>query len=255
MGDYKIKLNCVLDFNSKGERDLISQLEKKRARHKLGEFVSVCIKACYENPDVLVKAGYSSSEAVGLTEARNNFLRTVDNHMKELNRKVDDIFKMAYTLYTAYKFGKSIGTEGKTTAVMQAGFILEKQLKEICSTLGLPSSMYLYESNKFEDKDRYADEVLEYLIEKYSNIVSEIEAGISARKTSTNEASNEAKQLDVRENEVLTGKSDRESEGLNASERKEVEISFIDSAGAEDEVVDFGGNDFKLLMEFVGENA
>ena len=38
--DYKVKLGATLSFNLGLERDMVEQIERLKARHKLGEFIT-----------------------------------------------------------------------------------------------------------------------------------------------------------------------------------------------------------------------
>lgn len=49
---YKLKLNTIISLDGDADRKLIRHIEDLKASHRLGAWITTCLKACWENPEV-----------------------------------------------------------------------------------------------------------------------------------------------------------------------------------------------------------
>lgn len=172
--DYKIKLGSVLSLDSVKEGDLIEQLEDLRGRHKLGEFIMLCIRACYERPSIM-KEMREKLGCTGIHKDREAFFNEMNNQIKEMQDKVNAIYEMAFTMYTMTQCGKRIGLEEKSDNTVLSSFLLKRQIDKLANNLGLNSTNINWVGTDREVTRDKVDRVLELLIESYSgDILNEV---------------------------------------------------------------------------------
>lgn len=172
---YMLKLGATISFNKENERDIIAQLESLKKRHKLGEFISNAIRIVFEHPELLEEQD-TSLEKFGLTENRQQFFDAISKEVNALKVKVDKIYKIATEIYTLTQFNKKIGLEERAKNILCAQFILQKQTRELCNILGVSQISSTYASEKLFDINKNVDETLEFIINYYDGIVSEIKS-------------------------------------------------------------------------------
>lgn len=181
--DHEEKLRSVMYLDSKKEKDLINYVAELKHSHKLGEYIAICIRTCWENPEILDKAGYKT-EHCGMTEKRTKFFNDVNRQMNELRYKVNKIYDIALKDYSLAQFGKLIGLSEKSKNLLRTEFILRRQIDELSRILGVSnlSSGWESESNINTAK---ADELLELIIQSYDGIVSELKASLEYEVSTT----------------------------------------------------------------------
>lgn len=172
--DYKIKLGSVLSLDSVQEKDLVDQLEDLRSRHKLGEYITLCIRACYEKPNIL-RDMRDSLGYTGIHKDREEFFRDVSSQVKEMQDKINSIYDMAFTMYTMVQCGKRIGLEEKADNAILSSFLLKRQLDKIVADLGISVEKFNWSGADNRVTQDKADKVVELLIESYAgNILNEV---------------------------------------------------------------------------------
>lgn len=179
--DYKLKLGATLSFSGEQERDIVVQLESLKKRHKLGEFISASLRVIFENPEFAKEHGLSLG-SYGLSDNRQEFFNAVTKKVNEMNTKVDEIYKMALQTYTLATFNKRIGVDDKSKNILMAQFILQKQMAEMCRILGVDTMGNSYEANKLFDVSKNVEDMVEFIINYYDGIASEIKTSISGDK-------------------------------------------------------------------------
>lgn len=258
--DYKIKLGAVIEFNEEKEKDIIEAVESLRDRHKLGDFISYAIRISLEHPEWFDSKDVTLA-SFGLTDTRRAYFESINSRIKAMEQKVDTIYNMGVKVYTLAKFGKRIGIEKKAENTLQAGFLLQKQLDEIATTLGVSSIGHVYESNKMDTLSKKVDELLEYIIESYdsivlelkNNVIQEIDLGFSPGMVNTQHATMQQihsehgttsiKQGDTESTQKEPTKTDIVGDSKNADElSKDKESENLD------EVINFGGGDVDLSL-------
>lgn len=185
MSVTKIKLGATLSYNTEKEKDIIEVVDALRSQHKLGDFISNILRVAIEQPELIEKSGVSLS-GYGVTPDREKFFNDVKKQLLEMMRKINEIYDMSIKMYSLTQFNKQIGLEQKSLNLVSAQFILQKQVNEICHSLGISSLGETYASNKMYDVARQTDEVLEYLITTYDGIVGEIRQNSSIIKEQYN---------------------------------------------------------------------
>lgn len=167
----KAKLNSIVSLDTKKEKDLISFLEKCRDSRRLGDFVTICVRACWDNPKILEKSGYNINSN-SLTAERIKYFKDIEDKLNNLVIKVNEIYDIAFKVYMLSLMGKKLGIEEQSLNTLKAQFILQKQLNEFRSILGIEN--LVYESDKIADIQSKADDILEYIINSYDGIVTEL---------------------------------------------------------------------------------
>ena len=232
--DAKFRLGSTLRYNKEKEGDMVRQLESLRDRHKLGGFITNLLRIAFENPAELRELGLRV-EDYGISDNRKKFFDGIEKDIKEMSEKVDKVYDMAVKTYSLAMFNKKMGMEQKSTNILQAQFVLQKQISELCSVLGISTLGHTFEANKVYNVAKNVDETLEFIINYYDGIVGEIKQNI-----------------DMTYNNQSTGNN---SSSVVASDGDSVdgdELSTVD--GLEDEVIDFGSSaDLDLLSKFINE--
>lgn len=244
--EYKVKLSCTIPLNSQKEADIIRYMNELKAKHKLGDMVANCVRFCWEHKEELEKLGFKA-EKTGVLDLREEYFKSIGVSLNEMRRKVDKIYEMAFKTYLLAQFNKRIGLEEKSKNSLSAEFILERQIDEIAKTLGVDSINSVWLSNKQENTEEKAKEVLEYILEVYDGIVSELKDSV----------------LVERENFKVKNKDTYKKEEERIKDKKVLEYSpsnTVNSTETEDnnkedivEPIDFDANaDFDLLNQFIG---
>lgn len=242
--DFKVKLNSVLYLDEQKEADIIEQVESLKNRHKLGDFITACIRTCWENPEVFRKAGYSLSQ-FGLTDSRIKFFSNIERQLNELRAKVDKIYDLSLKTYTLAQFGKRLGLEEKSENCLRATFLIQRQVDELSSILGLSGINNVWESNKLEVTSTKVDELLEFIIESYESITLEIKQSLNTPVDLGHKIIN-----DGIEKVVETHTTPKEV--LKQEVHKEIKVEQINEIETPEVDVDnFGGDNWDLLENFV----
>lgn len=249
MSEYKIKLSSVMNFDEEREKDLIEQMEELKGCHKLGDFIAICVRICFENPILFSQAGYSlDSLSSKITKERENFFKSVDRQVREMQAKVDKVYDMAFKLHSLALFGKKLGLEEKSKQLLSSTFLLEKQATELSRLLGVGDITKVWESNKTQNVSEQAENILEYIIEAYDGIVDEIKAssqpsmdyaGLLSALASSGLASG------LNKDDTVDSEDEQPDEEVATQESDE--ISLIDESGGFGDSTDWGA-----LDKFIG---
>ncbi len=172
--DFKIKLGSVLTLDADKEADLVAQIDELRGSHRLGDFIALCIRACYEKPAILAEMRRNLGMD-GIHKGREEFFDDVSKQVAELKRMVNDIYDMAFKTYTMAQCGKRIGLSEKSDNLLLTSFILKKQLDDISNTLGIEQDTVRWVGSDEQSTKDKVDKVVELVIESYSgDILSEV---------------------------------------------------------------------------------
>ena len=179
------RLSSTISFDENSEADIIKMIEQLNSQHKMGDFLSCLFRIAVDNPDLLVKncqtgvysegAVVRAVEQIGKTKTRADYIKVTKEKVEEVEKKVDEIYKMCLELKVAFEFGKRNGLESQNENLATANFLLESQLKELRKIVGekivyLPAN--IGEKKKKLEED--AESTLEYIIKSYEPIVTEI---------------------------------------------------------------------------------
>lgn len=187
MGTKNIRLGSMLSFNEEQEQDIIKMIEQLNSCHKTGQFLSNLIRIAVDNPEIIDRCNgkyeYGTAikqvESLGISQNRKQFMLGVTKEVEALKKKVDEIYLMTMKMYMLAQMGKHIGLKEKSDNLLCADFILEKQVKELQTLLGVTFSDSVFIANKSNTAHQIADESLEYIINTYSGIVDELKNMIS----------------------------------------------------------------------------
>lgn len=274
MSAYEIKISSVLKFDSEKEKDIIDIVENLALKRKLGEFIAKAIRIVVDNQNL---SDNKHVEEYGLTESRAKYFKNLESITQDMKGKTDKVFEMAYNLCMLGKFNKYLGIDEQANNLLQAQFILQRQINNLCETLGVDSLKHIYESNKLIDIAKKADESFEYIIDNYGSIVDEIKSRVSTNVQSvvqckvdeSNEklyydesvgvqTSKDSGNVSYTDNTTKVEHKDKHKEQSipKESDRGKVANILTQNEGNEledDEVIDFGtGADWDALNKFVG---
>lgn len=249
MSQRKIKLGATLSFDNEKERDILQHLDKLKSRHRLGEFISQCLRVVFENKELAESCGLRI-ERYGLTDNRKKFFDAVRTETDRMNKKIDEIYDMAYKTYTLAQFNKKIGLEEKSKNLLQAQFLLQKQMREMCKILGVSDIAQIYESNKMYNLEKNVDETLEFIINFYDGVVNELKENINQRVyvTTTENINN-----DNNDEVIDFGLDDIEEEVKEEPKKEEPkkEEEVKEEPKEENKSVEFQTTDMDALLKFI----
>lgn len=271
MGTYTTRLGCQLSFNEEKEADIIAIIQKLNATHKTGQFISNLIRIALECPEIIDKGSedYASGSLMknmdswGISYDRKQFFQSITKDIASMKQRIDDIYEIAFKTYTLALMGKHLGLEEKSDNNLMASFLLERQLKDIQTKLGVNITDSVYASNKALDVHNKSQEVLEFIIDVYSGIVAEIVSKISVKELEI-----PVKQLEVPVGQVAVSSVPIQAQVIAQPQpvvQPSIQIDKPDKVEEDikDEIVDFGaeapiefGNnqeDLAALANFFGE--
>lgn len=172
--ETKIKLSTTVSLNTEKEADILALTEELRKQHKLGNFISNLLRISMDNPEMLKKAGIDLVNDYGVNINREKFFRAVHRELATMSDKIDAIYDMAVKMYSLSQFNKIMGLESKSVNMLQAQFVLQRQMGELCDVLGVKTLGHTFDSNKVADVTKNAADIMEYIITYYDGIVQEI---------------------------------------------------------------------------------
>lgn len=265
MGMIEIKLGSTVKLDEEKEKDLIDLVNRATTQHKLGEIIGHLLRIYNENPEELNGNKESLTKLIiemsdfGLTPNRYKFFNQVTKDVADIKRTVDKIYEMSLKTYTLAQFGKRAGLEGKSNNMLLASFLLERQLTDLCDTLGVNNLNHTFSSNKLEIAQKNADETLEFILESYDNIVEELRKNIFKEV----ELSVKPLKLDVEPLKVeldgiavnnVTTKTDNVYPISTNKQIGNVNGNTLEQFNntEDDEIIDFGEADVGALDDFFG---
>lgn len=174
-----VKRGTSIILDSVKEKEIIEQIESMADTRSLSHLVSHLVRLAFESPEVYgdgneVRRLLLKMQEYGMTPTRYNYFKEIANEVAKIKSKVDSIYDLAYKTYILAQMGKRLGLEEKADANLRATFIAERQICNLCETLGIPELNYVYASNKLEDTHKKAEDVLEYILETYDGIIQEL---------------------------------------------------------------------------------
>ena len=227
--DGKLKRGPVIHLNPVTEKDLYDTLDKMSNKGNLGHLVTHLIRIVYESPEAFdntgeVKRAIVKMQELGMTPTRYKYFDKLAKDVGDIRKKVDSIYDIAYKTYMLGLMNKYMGIEARADSSLKAAFILERQIDQMCESLGITDMNHTYESNKLEDVHERASKVFEYILESYDGIIQELKAGITSPVAITVDRSVLVDTHKVAEVE----KTKQESESTNTDTADEEYIDLID---------------------------
>lgn len=166
MGDYDTRVWLRLSFDTEKERDIINRVAYLTEHRKLGNFIEQLLRFAVDHNEELAELGFNS-EDYGITKMRDKFFGAVNAELKEMMKKIDEVYDIAFSLKCMAYGGHVVGLTEQADNLISAQYVVDEQLKKLQSALGVED---LRVSNAFEHKelDDRAKEVVEYIKEHYS---------------------------------------------------------------------------------------
>lgn len=186
MATRSIRLGSMLNFDDQQEKDILDLLDRLNASHKTGQVLSNLLRVAVDNPELLkCESGrYSPGPILEQFERHNQslnrslFFKQITNDINELKQKVDTIYNLVSKSYMLAEIGNRLGLEGKVENELLATFLIEKELTSLQKTLGVTLRDSIFASNKLEKNKEIADDVLEYIINSYSELLKELKVPV-----------------------------------------------------------------------------
>lgn len=245
MGNKIVKVSSNLPFDEEQEQDIIKYLEKLQDSHKIGQFLATVVRAAYDCPELLSMNEDNAStgptakqiQDLGMAPSRYQFFKSVTKEVSDMKDKVDKIYDMVLKTYELALMGKHLALEDKSKNEILANFILQKQLKDLQDALGVQLTSSVFASNKTQDVEKLANEVLEYIINSYDSVISELKDTVASQPVIV-------QQVQATNNDNTAANSNKATNSTNNSS---------------EEIVDFGGNfkdtvDEQALNNFFGND-
>lgn len=187
----EIVIHPKIKLDKKKEQHIASQLAELSHTHKISDVVSALIKLLYDDP-----AWYSHEDNYrsllkeldksGVTPHAKEFFFDARTEVSEMKQKVNAIYDMTLEMYTMAKFSSKFNVGKYAENSAKAMFILERQISNLCDKLGLDDSQP-FKSAQVGNVEEQAEKVLECIITKYDNIVSEVIADAQPRAIAVRE--------------------------------------------------------------------
>lgn len=184
MGTVDRRLGSQLTFDAEKEKDIIKCIDTLSDSKKLGRLISHLLRLAFESPEVYgggreVISLIEKMGDMGVSPTRYNYFEQLSKEVKTMQKRVDDIYEMAYKTYMLAQMGKLLGSSERADNSLRASFILERQISDMCSKLGIDSLNHVFTSNKLEETHSRADKVLEHIIESYDSILAELKESLA----------------------------------------------------------------------------
>lgn len=259
MSGYNIRLSSMLTFDEEKEADIIQVIEKLNSMHKTGNFLSNLIRVSLDCPEILDQSNGKFTkgstlvdlEQYGLTYNRRALADKNSKEIADMKKKVDSVYDMTLKMYTLVLMNKYMGIEQKTENSMIANFIVQKQLEELKKSLGVSLSDNIFASNKVKDTKQLAENSLEFILNTYDDIISEVKSKISKDNSDLiNSLISALGNININNN--------TEVRVLDTEEKNTVVTSTSTSANNTstpigEEIIDFGTENLGALGNFFGD--
>lgn len=167
MGTKQFRVTITLD--DKKEQDLIEALQSLSRKKQLGDLVTDLVRQASD------KQAIAASRYTDLTISREKFFSGVARKLKEQDDKINTIYRMCGDLYGLARANKAMGLEDKTRNLMIGQFILQSQQNKIKALLGEDEFNHIYESEKLLNEKEKADQIWEFIVETYGNMLTELQ--------------------------------------------------------------------------------
>lgn len=263
MSVCNIRLGSFLNFDTEQEKDIIAFVERLNSTHSTGKFISNLFRIAWDCPEILKLSDNPAAGALlrkideeGMSNDRTNFFKNVDSNIAAMRAKVDAIYDMSYKMYMLALMGKHLKLEQIADNSLTAGFILEKQLRDIQNKICSDANFSAFKSDvKLNDVHKRAEDDLEYIIEAYTPLLEELRTMLTS--TSAVPVQQVVQTAPVQSTPVQTvvaqPVSVQPAPVQNADKPMPETVKSVEVEKApEDEVIDFGDDVMNSLESFFG---
>lgn len=272
MALQNIRLGSNLSFDTEQEKDLIMAMTQLNESHSMGRFVSSLVRIAWDNPEIIDKGSdkfekgalLKQLESSGVSYNRAKFFNDISKQVAEMKEKVDAMYDMALKTYMLAQMGKRLGLEEKSDTTLMTAFLLESQLKKIQNDLGLNIGMKPFASDKLDDAHKRADDAMEYILETYDNILTELKNNLAVQTVEVPSQQIQLVSAPVQHSEPIYTEASQavvnattvvDKNPLQINNNTTQENKDTTAINEDDVVVDFGGADITGLMNFFGSEG
>ena len=172
-----------ISFDEAKEPEITACVRELSKSHKLGKFMAHLLRLAFESPEEFGKGKevlqlIEKMYEYNMTPTRYSYFNQVAKDVEQMKKRVDDVYELAYKTYTLAQMGKHLGLEDKSKNMLMATFLLERQTSELCDKLGISNINHQFLSGKLENTEKKAQDVLEYIIETYDDVIRELKASV-----------------------------------------------------------------------------
>lgn len=226
MGLVSVRVSSMLQFDDDSEQDLVDIVNELAQKHKLGEFLSNAVRLAVDKGD---------TESVdGVTTERLKYIDTVKRGIVIIDNKLNKLYDETEKLKALALMGKRIGIEERADNLYRAQFILRHHRDVLAEAIGVEEAKL--EEVSADELRKRAEEVLEFIIESYDNVVGEIKESAVETQVVKHVYSEPDKVQSYTAQTTYDNNSDNSESLLNDDE----------------EAIDFGNADMSSLANFFG---
>lgn len=194
-----VRLGGQFWYDTETEQDLANVIKSLSSSHRLGEFISYMFRMAIEDPTILenkdgvAKYGTVTEKlkALGHTDKRRKQLEELADKIFDVKLEADKIYKMCYEMHLLAQINKLTGIEEKADRTMIKEFMLERELKDICSEIGTSAIFY---KDMLDREHKKEEDSLTYILKAYGSIIDDLKEQVEKLK---NISSSESTDSDV----------------------------------------------------------
>lgn len=188
-----VRLGGQFWYDTETEQDLANVIKSLSSSHRLGEFISYMFRMAIEDPTILenkdgvVKYGTVTEKlkSLGHTDKRRKQLEELADKIFDVKLEADKIYKMCYEMHLLAQINKLTGIEEKADRTMIKEFMLERELKDICSEIGTSAIFY---KDMLDREHKKEEDSLTYILKAYGSIIDDLKEQVEKlNNTSSNE--------------------------------------------------------------------
>lgn len=254
-----VRLGGQFWYDTETEQDLANVIKSLSSSHRLGEFISYMFRMAIEDPTILenkdgvVKYGTVTEKlkALGHTDKRRKQLEELADKIFDVKLEADKIYKMCYEMHLLAQINKITGIEEKADRTMIKEFMLERELKDICSEIGTSATFY---KDMLDREHKKEEDSLTYILKAYGSIIDDLKEQVEK----FNKASNESTDSDVTDTnkevvEQLKESNNQMKELIEAIKNMQLQAVNIGTAQQGNEKAE-AKDDESTNEEIVGQN-
>lgn len=188
-----VRLGGQFWYDTETEQDLANVIKSLSSSHRLGEFISYMFRMAIEDPTILenkdgvVKYGTVTEKlkALGHTDKRRKQLEELADKIFDVKLEADKIYKMCYEMHLLAQINKITGIEEKADRTMIKEFMLERELKDICSEIGTSATFY---KDMLDREHKKEEDSLTYILKAYGSIIDDLKEQVEKFSKASNES-------------------------------------------------------------------
>ena len=178
-GKCTTTLGGNITFDPVREPYVIDTIDYLKEEREFGHFLRDMLRIMFESPETITNSFklFNMMAGYNISPMGKKFFDDQAKVVNDMHTKVDAMYKMCLEMYTLVKMGKHIGLEDKVENMATAQFMLERQINEMCRNMGIYDKS-VFESKKTQNIEQVAGDALEFIVNHYDSVVSELKSGI-----------------------------------------------------------------------------